>query len=53
MGPVGSGSPCCAPDEPELDLPPRAVGLVAIAVNHVVVIAAVLVLVVSVDDATV
>ena len=42
-----------APDEPELDLPPRAVGLVAIVVHHVVVIAAVLVLVVSVDDATV
>jgi len=41
-----------APDEPELDLPPRAVGLIAIAEHHVVVIAAVLVLVVSVDDAT-
>ena len=40
-------------DGPELDPPPRAVGLVAIVVHHVVVIAAVLVLVVSVDDATV
>ena len=42
-----------APDEPELDLPPRALGLIAIVEHHVVVIAAVLVLVVSVDDATV